>query len=37
VSWKFSPKINALLGYTTYNERKVAGEDTVTIQFNMDF
>jgi hypothetical protein len=37
VSWKFSPKISAILGYSTFNERRVAGEDMVTIQFDMDF
>lgn len=37
VSWKFSPKISAILGYSTFNERKIAGEDMVTIQFDMDF
>lgn len=37
VAWKFSKNISAIIGYDTYNERKIAGEDTVTIQFDMDF
>ncbi|MBI4666971.1 MAG: hypothetical protein HY751_11255 [Nitrospinae bacterium] len=37
ISWRFSPNISAILGYDVYNERKLAGEDTVTIQFDIDF
>lgn len=36
-SWRFSPHISALLGYVVYNESEVAGEDQLTIQFDMDF
>lgn len=37
ISWRFSPNISAILGYDIYNETKIAGENTVTIQFDMDF
>lgn len=37
LSWRFSPHISAILGYDVYNEPKLAGENTVTIQFDMDF
>ncbi|MBI5816449.1 MAG: hypothetical protein HZB29_12660 [Nitrospinae bacterium] len=37
LGWRFSPNISAIAGYNAYNERKLAGEDTFTIQFDMDF
>lgn len=37
LSWRFSPNISALLGYDVYNDNDVAGENTVTIQFDIDF
>ena len=36
-SWYFSDQISALLGYSINNSKDVAGEDTFTIQFDMDF
>ena len=37
LSWRFSPNISALVGYDIYNDTKVAGENTITIQFDIDF
>ena len=37
LSWKFSPHISAILGYDIYNDSKIAGKDTATIQFDLDF
>jgi hypothetical protein len=37
MSWRFAPNISALLGYDIYNDKEVAGENTITVQFDMDF
>ena len=37
ISWKFAPNISAIIGYDVFNDTRVAGENTVTIQFDMDF
>ena len=37
LSWRFSPHASAILGYDIYNDSKIAGKDTVTIQFDLDF
>ncbi len=35
-SWYFTDQISALLGYSINNDKDVAGENTVTIQFDLD-
>lgn len=37
LSWRFAPQISALVGYNIYNDRDVGGENTVTVQFDVDF
>lgn len=37
MSWRFAPNISALIGYDIYNDKEVAGENTITVQFDMDF
>jgi hypothetical protein len=37
VAWRFSPHIGALIGYDVYNDNEVAGENTATVQFDIDF
>ncbi|MBF0169883.1 MAG: hypothetical protein HQK87_02135 [Nitrospinae bacterium] len=37
VAWRFSPNIGALVGYDLYNDEKVGGKNTFTVQFDMDF
>lgn len=37
LAWRFAPSIGAILGYDIYNDTRIAGENTVTIQFDMDF
>ena len=37
LSWKFSPNVSALVGYSVYSEPKLAGENMATIQFKLDF
>ncbi len=37
VSWRFAPQVSGLLGYVMYNDNEVAGEDQITIQFDIDF
>jgi len=37
LSWRFSPQISAIVGYDIYNNNEVAGENTVTVQFDVDF
>ena len=36
VAWRFSPNIGALIGYQIFNNTEVAGENTFTIQFDID-
>ncbi|VAX24624.1 hypothetical protein MNBD_NITROSPINAE02-2012 [hydrothermal vent metagenome] len=36
-AWRFSPNISALLGYDVFNDKLVAGENALTVQFDMDF
>ena len=35
-AWRFSPNIGALIGYQIYNDPEVAGENTFTVQFDID-
>ncbi len=37
LAWRFSPHISALAGYDAYTDNAQAGEDTFTVQFDIDF
>lgn len=37
LAWRFAPNISALVGYDIYNDKDLVGEDTITIQFDIDF
>lgn len=37
LSWRFSNQVSAIVGYDIYNDKDVAGENTVTVQFDIDF
>ena len=37
LAWRFSPQVSTLFGYGIYNDNDVAGEDTFTIQLDIDF
>jgi len=36
-SWAFSPNTSVLLGYDLYNNGKIAGKDTYTLQLDLNF
>jgi hypothetical protein len=36
-SWAFAKNVSVILGYDIYNNRKVAGENTVTLQLDINF
>lgn len=36
LSWRFSPNISVLVGYDIFNDKEVAGEDTFTLQLDID-
>ena len=37
VSWAFAKNVSVILGYDVYNNRKVAGQNTATIQVDINF
>ncbi|NJC88091.1 MAG: hypothetical protein FIB02_06090 [Desulfuromonas sp.] len=37
VAWAFSPNVSVIFGYDIYNENKTAGEDTYTVQLDVNF
>lgn len=37
LAWRFAPQISAIVGYDIYNNTEVAGENTVTVQLDVDF
>lgn len=36
-SWAFAPNTSVIFGYDSYNNAKVAGADTVTVQLDINF
>ena len=37
VAWKFTPRVSMILGYDIWNDRALAGANTVTTQLDIDF
>jgi hypothetical protein len=36
-SWAFAKNVSVILGYDIYNERRTGGENTVTVQLDINF
>ena len=37
VAWKFTPRVSMILGYDIWNDRAIAGANTITTQLDIDF